>query len=167
MKPLQLMHALVTLLLLVIILGFAVLTMTGIIQVSLATTGQIRERPFMENNGLATSNSGGTKAQLLVVRGAKLGMKYPIFQGQNVIGRADEKPVEIDLEFQETPERIWSSRQHAVITCEKDALFIEDLNSSNGTYVNRSRVPPGARRVLKENDIIQIGEVQLKVLMSS
>jgi predicted component of type VI protein secretion system len=45
------------------------------------------------------------------------------------------------------------------------SLVIEDLNSSNGTYVNRSRVPPGKQQGLKANDIIQIGEVQLKVLL--
>ena len=99
------------------------------------------------------------------VRGAKSGMEYPIFEGQNVIGRADEKPVEIDIEFQESPDRIWSNRQHALITCENGFLVIEDLNSSNGTYVNRNRVPPGKKQEVKANDTIQIGEVQFKVLL--
>jgi pSer/pThr/pTyr-binding forkhead associated (FHA) protein len=100
-----------------------------------------------------------------VIRGAKPGMEYPIFEGPNVIGRADQKPVEIDLEFQEVQDRIWSSRQHAVIVCDNGSLVIEDLNSSNGTYVNRSRVPPGKKQALHRNDILQIGEVQLKVLL--
>jgi pSer/pThr/pTyr-binding forkhead associated (FHA) protein len=43
-------------------------------------------------------------------------------------------------------------------------MVIEDLSSANGTYVNRSRVPPGERRALKEGDVIQVGAVQLKVL---
>jgi predicted component of type VI protein secretion system len=102
---------------------------------------------------------------LVVIRGAKTGAEYPIFEGQKVIGRADQKPVEIDLQVQESPDRIWSSRQHAVIICENGSLVIEDLNSSNGTYVNRSRVPPGKKQELKANDVIQIGEVQLKVLL--
>ena len=42
----------------------------------------------------------------------------PIYEGHNFIGRADEKPVDIDLEDQEPPDRIWSSRQHALITFE-------------------------------------------------
>jgi len=29
----------------------------------------------------------------------------------NFIGRADEKPVDIDLEDQEPPDRVWCSRQ--------------------------------------------------------
>ncbi len=39
--------------------------------------------------------------------------------------------------------------------------MIQDLNSANGTYVNRKRVPPGEKRALAEEDIIQVGPVQL------
>jgi pSer/pThr/pTyr-binding forkhead associated (FHA) protein len=68
-----------------------------------------------------------------------------------------------DIEDQEPPDRIWSSRQHALITCENASLRIEDLNSANGTYVNRNRVLPGQQLELKANDVIQIGTVQLQV----
>jgi len=55
--------------------------------------------------------------------------------------------VDVDLEDQEPPERVWSSRQHAVIHFDEaeSKLTIEDLNSANGTYVNRARVHPGQR----------------------
>jgi FHA domain len=165
MRPLQVIHAAITLLLLVVVLGFSVLTLTGIVEVRFPAKGPAGERPVAEKNARPAVNAVGVKARLLVVRGAKPGMEYPIFEGQNVIGRADEKPVEIDIEFQESQDRIWSSRQHAVIVCENGSLLIEDLNSSNGTYVNRSRVPPGKQQELKANDVIQIGEVQLKVLL--
>ena len=163
MKPLQVIHAGVTFLLLLTILSFGVLTLTGVVQVRFPSKEQVHDRAAVEQNGRPAFNSVGAKARLVVVRGAKTGTEYPIFEGKNVVGRADEKPVEIDLEFQEAPDRIWSSRQHAVIFCENGTLVIEDLNSSNGTYVNRSRVPPGKKQELKANDIIQIGEVQLKV----
>lgn len=165
MKPLQVIHATVTLLLLIVVLGFGLLTLTGIVEVRFPAKGTGGQRPVAEQNALAAVKPVGVKARLLVVRGAKPGMEYPIFEGQNVIGRADEKPVEIDIEFQESKDRIWSSRQHAAILCENGSLLIEDLNSSNGTYINRSRVPPGQKQELKANDVIQIGEVQLKVLL--
>jgi hypothetical protein len=103
--------------------------------------------------------------RLLVLRGQKRNVEYPLYDGLNFIGRADEKPVDIDLEDQEPPDRIWCSRQHALISLEEGRLAIEDLNSSNGTFVNRSRIYPGQKRPLTVNDVIQIGNVQLKVIV--
>jgi hypothetical protein len=105
----------------------------------------------------------GTKPKLVVFRGQRLNVEYPIYEGDNYIGRADEKPVDIDLDDQEAPDRVWSSRQHAIITFEDSKLSIEDLNSTNGTFVNRSRVHPGQKRPLQLNDVIQIGTVQMRV----
>jgi pSer/pThr/pTyr-binding forkhead associated (FHA) protein len=107
----------------------------------------------------------GAEPRLVVLRGQKRNVEYPIYEGLNFVGRADEKPVDIDLEDQEPPDRVWCSRQHACISFEGNVLAIEDLNSSNGTYVNRTRVYPGAKRPLNPNDIIQIGNVQLKVVV--
>src|SRR5262245_10961697 len=105
------------------------------------------------------------KPKLLVLRGEKLSVQYPIYPGKNYIGRTDEKPVDVDLENQETPDRILCSRQHAVITYENGMLTIEDLNSLNGTFINRTRIHPGQVRTLQVNDVIQIGTVHLKVIL--
>jgi uncharacterized protein (TIGR02996 family) len=122
------------------------------------------------------------RAWLHVCRGAKLGVEYPICEGPNYIGRSGEQPVDIDLGPQEpwasAPPNFtnWSgawgspddphrcSPQHALITCERNVLLIEDLNSYCGTYVNRSRVYPGQRHSLQPNDMLQIGCVQLRIL---
>jgi hypothetical protein len=111
----------------------------------------------------ATAFPAGTQPKLFVLRGMKLNAEYPIYEGQNFIGRTDDKPVDIDLEDQEPPDRIWSSRQHACINFNDGKLEIEDLNSSNGTFVNRTRVYPGQKRLLNPNDVIQIGTVQMRV----
>jgi hypothetical protein len=103
--------------------------------------------------------------RLVVIRGQKRAVEYPIYEGQNYIGRADEKPVDIDLEDQEPPDRIWSSRQHALIMFENGRLTLEDLNSSNGTFLNRAKIYPGQPQPLKVNDVIQIGTVQLKLVV--
>jgi hypothetical protein len=107
----------------------------------------------------------GAQPKLIVLRGQKRNAEYPIFEGQNFLGRADEKPVDIDLEDQEPPERVWCSRQHALITFENSVLAIEDLNSANGTFVNRAKIYPGQPKTLAVNDIIQIGNVQMKVVV--
>ncbi len=107
----------------------------------------------------------GAQPRLVVQRGQKRNVEYPIYEGLNFIGRADEKPVDIDLEDQEPPDRVWCSRQHACIKFEADVLTLEDLNSANGTYLNRARVYPGQPQPLKPTDVIQIGNVQLKVVV--
>jgi pSer/pThr/pTyr-binding forkhead associated (FHA) protein len=105
----------------------------------------------------------GSQVKLIVVRGVKLNIEYPVYEGTNFIGRSDEKPVDIDLDDQERADNIWSSRQHAVVYLENNTLGVEDLNSANGTYVNRERVLPGQRTMLKKDDCIQIGGIHLKV----
>jgi pSer/pThr/pTyr-binding forkhead associated (FHA) protein len=99
----------------------------------------------------------------VAVRGLKPGVEYPVYEGSNYIGRSEEKPVDIDLDDQEPPDRVWSSRQHCLITFENGDLNLEDLNSANGTFVNRTRVYPGQKRPLTPNDVLQVGTVQLKL----
>lgn len=105
------------------------------------------------------------KPRLVVLRGEKVDMQYPVYPGKNYLGRTDEKPVDIDLENQEPTDRIWTSRQHAVITFENGLLTVEDLNSLNGTFVNRTRVHPGQVRTLQVNDIVQVGTVHMRVIL--
>ena len=55
------------------------------------------------------------------------------------------------------------SKQHAriVTTADGHGRAIEDLGSTNGTFVNGERVVPGAPRVLKPDDEIRVGLVKL------
>jgi hypothetical protein len=103
--------------------------------------------------------------RLRVIRGLKINTEYPLCDGSNLIGRGDDRPVDIDLRDQEPRDHVWASRNHAVITLADGQLTVEDLNSMNGTYVNRHRVHPGQKRTLRANDVLQIGTVQLKLTL--
>ena len=107
----------------------------------------------------------GSEPKLVVQRGLKVGEEYGIFAGENYIGRADEKPVDVDLTFQEPEDRVWTSRQHALLVWDDatGVLTVEDLNSSNGTFVNRERVYPGQPRQLFVGNTVQIGTVHMRV----
>jgi hypothetical protein len=107
----------------------------------------------------------GAQVKLVVQRGLKIGEEYNVFSGENYVGRADDKPVDIDLTFQEPEDRVWCSRQHALLVYDEDTgnLTVEDLNSSNGTFVNRERVYPGQPRQLFVGNTIQIGTVHMKI----
>jgi hypothetical protein len=127
--------------------------------------------PVQAPSGLFPSTSepsvlpAEAQPRLLVMRGQKRNVEYPLYEGLNFIGRADEKPVDIDLEDQEPPDRVWCSRQHCLITFQEGKLSIEDLNSANGTFVNRTRIYPGKAQPLNVNDVVQIGNVQLRVVV--
>lgn len=52
------------------------------------------------------------------------------------------------------------SRVHCRITATRDALEVVDLSSTNGTFVNDTRIE---RAVLGNGDRLRIGRVELKV----
>jgi len=99
---------------------------------------------------------------LVAVRGAKINAEYPIQEGDNDLGREGS---DIDLSEQEVTDRIFISQSHGRIYLEKGKLFLEDCNSTNGTFLNRSRLQPGQRFPLNKEDKIQIGGVVLSVKM--
>lgn len=120
-------------------------------------------RPGAVNEARPPSSRLIIRLGLEVVRGEKLGKFLPILEGRNVIGRAVTEPVDIDLTGQEPVERVWVSRKHAVIHYDGTALILEDLNSLNGTFVNRVRLAAGSQRGLQFGDVVQFGTVQLRV----
>lgn len=79
---------------------------------------------------------------LVVLRGPDEGSVYRLTRSESIIGR--EKAVDLCL-LQESV-----SRRHARVTLEDDRVFIEDLDSTNGTFVGidrvkqRTLVPDGA-----------------------
>jgi hypothetical protein len=97
---------------------------------------------------------------LVVIRGLVPNVEYPIRDGVNLIGR-DAGTVHINLEGQEPPHDSLVSRQHAAIIFADGAVLIEDLNSSNGTFVNHYRLYPGEQCVLGLDDIVKVGGVKL------
>jgi chromosome segregation ATPase len=67
------------------------------------------------------------------------------------IGRTPDNDVHIDAEF--------ISRHHAVALRSGAKTVIEDLNSTNGTYVNGQRVN---RRTLKDGDLVTLGKTEFR-----
>lgn len=72
------------------------------------------------------------------------------------IGRKPHNDVQID--------NLAISGEHASITTILDDAFLEDCNSTNGTYVNGQ---PVKKHILHHNDIIELGKYRLKYLTDS
>jgi hypothetical protein len=112
-------------------------------------------------------------AGLIAVRGDKQKKWYKVYErdeelgddGRTVIGRMGERHVNIDLEEQEaSSEELTVSRQHAIIVHNDrtNQYVIEDLGSSQGTYVGGEILKPGQPRVLWNGDFIDFGRVRLR-----
>lgn len=120
--------------------------------------GVIRLQAVLADKVRAFQVPAPLKLQLQVVKGAKPNLEYALYEGENYIGRPGELAVDIDLSEQEGAGR--SSLQHAVVSCSDGKLTIEDLSSTDGTFVNRSKIKPGTKVPLKVKDTIQIGAVE-------
>jgi pSer/pThr/pTyr-binding forkhead associated (FHA) protein len=69
------------------------------------------------------------------------------------IGRKADNDIQID--------NLAISGQHAVITTLLGDAFLEDLNSTNGTYVNGQ---PIKKHVLQANDVVELGKYRIKFI---
>ena len=54
---------------------------------------------------------------------------------------------------------------HAEITCENGEIFISDLNSKNGTFINEIKIPPNAKSKVISGDIIRFANVEYKLFI--
>ena len=87
---------------------------------------------------------------LIVVSGPRIGHRYPVVLQEMIIGRGSENHIALDDAN--------ASRRHARVLSSPD-LHIEDLESTNGTFVNSQRI---RHHVLAEGDMISIGKTVLK-----
>jgi serine phosphatase RsbU (regulator of sigma subunit) len=86
-------------------------------------------------------------ATLVTLQGPNPGHLFPLGEGCSLVGRQPNAAVYLDS--------LAVSRQHANILRAGDAFFVEDLGSSNGTWINGQRVV--GREPLTEGDTLQIG----------
>lgn len=63
-----------------------------------------------------------------------------------------------DIDVSGFPDSEIVSRIHADIRVEADAYYIEDVGSSNGTYINNLPLLPGNRHRLRKGDRIALGK---------
>ncbi len=76
------------------------------------------------------------------------------------IGKPNEQiPPDVDVSGFANAEVV--SRVHADIRVEGDNYYLEDMGSSNGTYVNHTPLPSGNRHCLRQGDRISLGKGDL------
>jgi hypothetical protein len=124
--------------------------------------------PDRTSDGLSTAVTAGDVIPPLQTLGRLFSVVrdrgYPIPPLDSiVIGRRDPTTAnypDIDLS-DEAQFSISVSRRHARITVVEKQIFIEDLNSTNFTRLNGTKLEPGQRHLLKNGDELRLGEVIL------
>ena len=95
-------------------------------------------------------------ARLLQVQ-TNLTLELPTNLSVIHIGKPNDR-VPPDIDVSGFPNSEIVSRLHADIRVEADAYYIEDLGSSNGTYINNVPLPSGNRHRLRVGDRIALGK---------
>jgi len=120
-----------------------------------------------DTGGLRAENGesqGKATARLIVERGGRIGREFSITGIETNIGRWDaDSGIFPDVDLDEDDPEAKISRRHARIVSHNGQYFIEDLGSTNGTFVNRGRrLLPGKRQALQNGDEIIVGKTFLK-----
>lgn len=95
-----------------------------------------------------TEPSGTAATKLVITAGDRTGYSLRLDRREIAIGRADNSDLVIDDEY--------ASTQHAKLVLINNDWLIQDLNSTNGTYLDGSRV--GTPAVVKLNTPVRIGK---------
>jgi pSer/pThr/pTyr-binding forkhead associated (FHA) protein len=109
-------------------------------------TGELKPVDVEEASGegatLAIRSGGGRAGEIFGVAGERL-----------TIGRSPDAEVFLD--------DVTVSRNHALLVRRRDGLYVDDLGSLNGTYVNRRRIESHR---LQNGDELQVGKYKLTYL---
>ena len=152
-------------LLLVLKIAFLVLLYLFVIRV-IRSAGREQEAPSQDSMiltpaaaaaaGLGRGPAKRRSVWLVVQRSPSLeeGGEFPLNSAPLTVGRGGQNDLVLTGDE-------FASARHARIEVRGDGVWVQDLESTNGTYVNGSRIA-GAQR-LDAGDVLRVGETDLRV----
>jgi type II secretory pathway predicted ATPase ExeA len=114
-----------------------------------ARTNRMKISP-LESMQPAAPEAGAPMGKILLASGGKTLLERELRSGRLVIGRTPDNDLQIDSKF--------ISRHHCQIVTQSHSCLIEDLNSTNGIYVNSKRV---RRHNLNDGDVVLVGQHEI------
>ncbi len=118
-----------------------------------AVTAQYELGETSEGEAVSGHSSTSDGPSLIIRTGGRAGDSFTLEGERFTIGRDTDSDVFLD--------DVTVSRNHAVIVRRGDGLYIDDLGSLNGSYVNRRRIES---HELVDGDELQIGKFKLTFL---
>jgi len=92
--------------------------------------------------------------QLIISHNGQVVQEEKISAPRTIIGRSDLSDIVIENQY--------ISKQHAMLVQSEGQLFLVDLKSRNGSYVNSKKV---SSQILRNNDIVALGDFRIKVVL--
>ncbi len=138
---------------------------TGITSAGLPPIVEEREPEGLASaNHTGGDNNSGNRAVIRIERGDAAGTEFSISGDESVIGRWDaDNGIFPDIDLDAYDQEAKVSRRHARILYRDGKYLVEDLGSTNGTYVNRGRrLLPGNAHLLADGDEIIVGKTFLR-----
>lgn len=126
-----------------VLLWMFVVAALRVVRSDLGAASGLRANLPLPRRVLMSQRGGNRKAptQLVVTAGALAGTRISLDGRPILLGRADDSTLVLDDDY--------ASTRHARLGFQDNDWFLEDLGSTNGTYLDRAkvtgptRVPPG------------------------
>jgi hypothetical protein len=111
--------------------------------------------PGAAGNPVPASRSGPHTGRLVVVKSPDIdeGTDFELNSAQLTIGRGRQNDVAIGTDE-------YASARHARFEPRQDGVWVQDLGSTNGTYLNGARLDRPRR--LTPGDVVRVGETDLR-----
>jgi FHA domain len=143
-------------------IGFLVLLYVFIWMVVRSATRDLRLAPqesivlsAADADALRAEHGSRASARLLVLSSPDLAAGATrVIAGPTRIGRGPENDVRLDIDE-------YASSRHALVDPRADGVWVEDVGSTNGTFVNGARI--GDPRLVRAGDVIRIGQSDFRL----
>lgn len=123
---------------------------------------------LVANSGTLQTGVSSMNAKLVIERGDGPGTEFRLSGADATIGRWDaDNGIFPDVDLDSHDQEAKVSRRHARIKMLDGNYVVEDLGSTNGTYVNRGRrLLPGMPQVINDGDEVIVGKTFLRFHIS-
>jgi S-DNA-T family DNA segregation ATPase FtsK/SpoIIIE len=95
----------------------------------------------------------GILNKLYVIEGPDNGRSFPLHDGITTIGRFSDNDIHISDRG--------VSRHHAKFVKEDNTVFIVDLNSLGGVFIDGEKIKPGSKAEIEEDSTVKMGNTLL------
>lgn len=84
--------------------------------------------------------------------------EFPLSAEKVILGRGPAQPGEgFKFNLSNVKDGDTISKRHAVISCDSLGIYIEDLGSGNGTFINGEKIAQGLQRELRGGEEVRLG----------